>query len=268
MGLRCDRPAQLGSLLFSRSRLFGDNRSVICHGSVSARKSTSMETLVNSPSQVDRLRRAADGDPAAWTELIEPHRDRLRRLVALRLDSRLTGRVDASDVIQEAAIVAVRDLPNYLLKPDLPFFLWLRCLVGQALSLQHRVHLGVKARDAGREVRIYDGPMPSASSAALAAQLLGHDTRPSVAAARAERKMRLQEALDALDPIDREVLVLRHFEELSAGETARALGIERSAAGQRYLRALKRLKNLIGSSPGGGRDGRHERRLRQFRKLR
>ncbi len=108
-------------------------------------------------------------------------------MVALRLDRRLAGRVDASDVIQEAAIVAVRELPNYLLKPDLPFFVWLRTLVGQAICLHHRTHLGVKSRDAGREVRIYDGPVPGASSAALAAQLLGRDTRPSVAAARAER---------------------------------------------------------------------------------
>jgi RNA polymerase sigma-70 factor, ECF subfamily len=203
-------------------------------------------------SQVAELRLAADGDSAAWAKLIERHRARLRRMVALRLDRRLQGRVDASDVIQEAAIIAMRDLPNYLSKPDLPFFLWLRVLVGQAISLQHRVHLGVRARDAGREIRIYDGPMPGATSAALAAQLLGRDTRPSVASARAERKLRLQETLDSLDPIDREVLVLRHFEELSAEETARALGIERSAAGQRYLRALKRLKNLIGASPDGG----------------
>ena len=211
-----------------------------------------MEPPEPSHSQASRLARAAEGDTAAWAELIEPHRDRLRRMVALRLDRRLRGRVDASDVIQEAAIVAVRDLPSYLREPDLPFFLWLRVLVGQAITLQHRVHLGVQARDAGREVRIYHGPMPGATSAALAAQLLGRDTRPSVAAARAERKLRLQEALDALDPIDREVLVLRHFEELSAEETARALGIERSAAGQRYLRALKRLKTHIASTPDRG----------------
>ena len=200
----------------------------------------------------EQIRRAAEGDPDAWARLIEPHRGRLRRMVALRLDRRLAGRVDASDVIQEAAIVALRELPNYLLRPDLPFFVWFRVLVGQAISLHHRTHLGVKARDAGREVRLYDGPMPGASSAALAAQLMGRDTQPSVAAVRAERKLRLQEALDALDPVDREVLVLRHFEELTAAETSAALGIERSAAGQRYLRALRRLKGLIGSGPDRG----------------
>ena len=213
---------------------------------------SSMETPEAESSQIEQIRRAAEGDSDAWARLIEPQRERLRRMVALRLDRRLAGRVDASDVIQEAAIVAVRELPNYLLKPDLPFFVWFRTLVGQAICLHHRIHLGVKSRDAGREVRIYDCPIPGASSAALAAQLLGRDTRPSVAAMRAERQLRLQEALDSLDPIDREVLVLRHFEELSAGEAAAALGIERSAAGQRYLRALRRLKGLIGSSPNGG----------------
>src|SRR5262249_36630393 len=162
---------------------------------------------------------------ALWSALLEAHRGRLRRMVALRLDRRLLGRVDPSDVIQEACLEAARALPKYLERPELPFYLWLRWLTGMTLQAQHRKHLCVAAR----EVRLVDGPIPSASSAALAAQLLGHDTRPSVAAIRAERKLRLQEALDALDPIDREVLVLRHFEELTAEETARVLGIERSA---------------------------------------
>jgi RNA polymerase sigma-70 factor (ECF subfamily) len=211
-----------------------------------------MESPEESTHETSRLRRAADGDQAAWAELIAPHRARLRRMVALRLDQRLLGRVDASDVIQEALISAARELPSYVRQPELPLFLWLRGLVGQAIALEHRKHLGVQARDPRREVRIFDGPIPGASSAALAAQLLGRDTRPSVAAIRAERKLRIQEALDALDPIDREVLVLRHFEELSSEETARALGLERSAASHRYLRALKRLKGLIGSSPDAG----------------
>jgi RNA polymerase sigma-70 factor (ECF subfamily) len=198
------------------------------------------------------LRLAAEGDTAAWAALLEAHRGRLRRMVAVRLDRRLLGRVDPSDVIQEASLEAARALPKYLERPDLPFFLWLRWLTGMALQVQHRKHLGVAARDASREVRLVDGPIPGASSAALAAQLLGRDTRPSDAAIRAERKLRLQEALDTLDPIDREVLVLRHFEELSAEETARVLAIDRSAASKRYMRALKRLKDQIGSRPDGG----------------
>ena len=201
---------------------------------------------------LEPLRRAAEGDQAAWAELLGRHRNRLRRMVALRLDRRLLGRIDPSDVLQEASLEAARALPRYLERPELPFYLWLRWLTGMTLQALHRKHLGVGARDAAREVRIYDGPLPGATSAALAAQLLGHDTRPSVAAARAERKLRLQEALDALDPIDREVLVLRHFEELTAEETARVIGIERSAASKRYMRALKRLKDAISASPDGG----------------
>ena len=106
-------------------------------------------------------------------------------------------------------------------------------------------------RDAGREVSLYRGTMPEASSAALAAQLLGHATRPSEAAIRAEVKIRLQEALNAMDPIDREVLALRHFEQLTPAETAQVLGIKEKAAGMRYLRALKRLKDILTGLPGG-----------------
>ena len=211
-----------------------------------------MRTADKSSDDAERLRRASEGDQAAWAELLGRHRDRLRRMVALRLDRRLMGRIDPSDVLQEASLQAVKALPKYLEGPDLPFYLWLRWLAGMTLQALHRKHLGVGARAAAREVRIEAGPIPCASSAALAAQLLGRDTRPSVAAARAERKLRLQETLDALDPIDREVLVLRHFEELTAEETARVIGIERSAASKRYMRALKRLKDAIDASPDGG----------------
>jgi RNA polymerase sigma-70 factor (ECF subfamily) len=211
-----------------------------------------MGTRDEAADEADQVRRAAEGDQAAWAELLGRHRARLRRMVALRLDRRLVGRLDPSDVLQVAALEAARALPRYVKRPELPFFLWLRWLTGMALQAEHRKHLGVQARDVGREVRIFDVPMPGATSAALAAQLLGHDTRPSVAAARAERKLRLQEALDALDPIDREILNLRHLEELTTEETARVLGVERSTASKRHMRALRRLKHLIGTSPDGG----------------
>jgi RNA polymerase sigma-70 factor (ECF subfamily) len=203
------------------------------------------------PGEADRLRRAAGGDPAAWGELLDPHRTRLRRMVALRLDKRLRGRVDPSDVIQEACLEAARSLPTYLERPELPFFLWLRWLTGMSLQLAHRKHLGVQARDAGREVSADAGRVPEATSAALAAQLLGHDTRASVAAIRAERKLRLSEALDGMDAIDREILALRHFEQLSNGECARVLEITPAAATKRHLRAVKRLKEILTSLPGG-----------------
>jgi RNA polymerase sigma-70 factor (ECF subfamily) len=194
---------------------------------------------------------AAQGDQAAWAELIGRHHARLRRMVALRLDRRLQGRVDPSDVIQDACLDAAKALPTYLERPELPFFLWLRWLTGMTLNLVHRQHLGVRARDAGREVSLHRGPLPEATSAALAAQLLGRDTRPSAALLRAERKIRLQEALNAMDPLDREVLVLRHFEELTNAETARTLQINESAASKRYIRALRRLKEILAGMPGG-----------------
>jgi RNA polymerase sigma-70 factor (ECF subfamily) len=118
----------------------------------------------------------------------------------------------------------------------------------------HRHHLGVQMRDAGLEISLGHATMPAASSAALAAQLLGQDTRPSEAAIRAERRVQLQDALNRLDPIDREVLALRHFEQLSRGECARLLGINEVAVSKRYFRALKRLKEILSSLPGGAGD--------------
>jgi RNA polymerase sigma-70 factor (ECF subfamily) len=106
-------------------------------------------------------------------------------------------------------------------------------------------------RDAGREVSLYRDALPAASSAALAGRLLGRLTSPSQAAIRAERVIRLQEALNSLDPVDREVLALRHFEQLTAAETARVLGISEEAAAKRYIRALKRLKQILARMPGG-----------------
>ena len=197
------------------------------------------------------LRRAAQGDQAAWGALLVRSRDRLRRMVALRLDRRLQGRVDPSDIIQEAYIDASARLAEYARQPDMPFFLWLRFLTGQRLLRVHRQHLGAEMRDVAREVSLYRGALPAATSAALAAQLLGRDTRPSEAAVRAERSIRLQEALNSMDPLDREVLALRHFEQLSNGEAARVLGLQESAAAKRYVRALKRLRLILDARPGG-----------------
>src|SRR5205807_7054554 len=124
-------------------------------------------------------------------------------------------------------------------------------LTGQKLLELHRHHLGTHMRDASREVSLYRGAVPETSSAALADQLLGRDPRPSEAAVRAEMKLRLEEALNTLEPLDREVLALRHFEQLSNTETAQVLGLATSAASKRYLRALKRLKEILASMPGG-----------------
>jgi RNA polymerase sigma-70 factor (ECF subfamily) len=172
-------------------------------------------------------------------------------MVALRLDARLHGRIDPSDVIQETYLEASARLAEYLRNPSMPFFLWLRFLAGQKLVTLHRHHLGRQMRAAGREVSLYRGRSPEASSATLAAELLGHEIRPSEAAIRAELKVRVQEALDGMDPLDREILALRHFEQLTLAETAQVLKITESGACRRHMRALKRLKEILSDLPGG-----------------
>jgi RNA polymerase sigma-70 factor (ECF subfamily) len=186
------------------------------------------------------LRLAAAGDGASWEALVGRSRPRLRRMSAFRLDQRLRGRLDLSDLLQDAYLEAWQSLGGYLRRPEIPFFLWLRGLAGHKVRALHRHHLGAQRRDPRREVSIRGGAMPETTTA-IAAVLLGDLTRASEAAMRLELKARLQEALDAMDPIDREVLALRHFEQLSPAETARVLGIKESAAGKRYVRALRRL---------------------------
>jgi RNA polymerase sigma-70 factor (ECF subfamily) len=205
----------------------------------------------HNPDDERLLKQALAGEPAALNAIFARHRERLRRMVQMRLDWRLQGRIDASDVIQDTCLEATRRLADYLANPAMPLFLWLRFLVGERLLLLHRQHLGVKMRDARREVSLYSDALPEASSAALAAQLLGEHTSPSEAAVRAEQLLRLQEAVNRLDVLDREVLSLRHFEQLSRAETAQVLGIEEGAAAKRYIRALKRLKDTLAGMPGG-----------------
>jgi RNA polymerase sigma-70 factor, ECF subfamily len=212
-----------------------------------------MGTLMDqTPNEVTHLiNRLRAGDRQALGELFHGYRERLRRMVELRMDSRLRTRLDASDVLQEAYLDLAGDLEAYRADPKLPPLLWMRLHVGRRLTLLHRRHLGTAMRDAGLEISLYREALPQASSAALAAMLLGRHTSPTQAAQRAERLLRIQEALNTLDPIDREVLALKHFEELSRAETAEVLGISPEAAAKRYFRALKRLKEVLASMPGG-----------------
>jgi RNA polymerase sigma-70 factor (ECF subfamily) len=196
------------------------------------------------------IEQALTGNREAMSVLLDRYRARLRRMVEIRMDTRLQARFDASDVIQEAYVEVAERLDQYLNDPKLPLFLWLRLIVGERLTRLHRQHLGTRMRDAGLEISLYRGALPAASSAALAAQLLGRHTSPTQAAVRAERILRLQEALNTLEPMDREILSLRHFEELTAAETARVLEIEEAAAAKRYFRALKRLKQVLDAMPG------------------
>jgi len=194
----------------------------------------------------DLLEQAARGDARSLQELFGRYQGRLKRMVTLRLDPRVQRRIDASDIVQEAYLEVSQKLDDYLRNPKLPFHLWLRLVTGQKLALAHRQHLGVKARDASREISLHGGTYPAASSAALAARLMGKLTTPSQAALKAELRLRIQAALNSMDAIDREVLTLRHFEQLTNAETAMVLGIKEPAACNRYVRALERLRGILG----------------------
>jgi len=195
-------------------------------------------------SSEDLLQRAVAGDAQARAALFALYRDRLKSMVRLRMDRRLSGRIDASDVVQEAYLDYDRRFGDFTAKPGQPFYLWLRQLAGQRLIDLHRMHLGAQMRDAGREISIFRG-MPEASSASLAAQLIGRVTSASQAAAKAEIRLKVQQALNNLDEVDREVLTLRHFEQLINEEVAEVLGLSKQAASNRYVRALKRVKELL-----------------------
>ena len=205
---------------------------------------------MNDSTTDDLVQKAQHGDDAALGTLFSRYRDRLRKMVLLRLDRRLYGRLDASDVLQEAYLDVARRFPQYAAAPTVPVYLWLRALAGQRLIDLHRQHLGAHMRDAALEVSLYRGALPQASSASLAQQLLTGLTSPTQAAVRAELQIHLQEALNDLDPLDREVVVLRHFEELNNIETAQVLGIEPPAASKRYIRAIRRLKAVLDNRPG------------------
>src|SRR6516162_4095589 len=210
-----------------------------------------MDSMRDDPTNDELLTAARNGDEHALAVLVERHRERLERMVRLRMDRRLQGRVDPADVVQDAYVAIRSKFAQYKTDSQLPFFLWLRLEVGQKLVDLHRFHLGAQMRDAGQEVSLHRGALPQVTSLSLAEHLLGKLTPASHAAMRVELKLRVQEALNGMDPHDREVLILRHFEELSNAETAQVLGIKSSAAVNRYVRALKRLKEVFQGMPGG-----------------
>jgi RNA polymerase sigma-70 factor (ECF subfamily) len=192
----------------------------------------------------------AAGDEQALADLFDRHRYRLRQMVRLRLDRRLQGRLDPSDVLQEAFLDLVAELPTFAQKQKLPLFLWMRLVTGQRLMQIHRRHLGTQMRDAARDISLYRGGIPQADSISLAAQLLGRFTSAGHAVIRAEVQLQLQEALDSMDKVDREIIALRNFEELDNREASEVLGLSPEAARKRYVRALKRLQSELRRFPG------------------
>jgi RNA polymerase sigma-70 factor (ECF subfamily) len=190
----------------------------------------------------------ADGGVPDSGSLFDRHAERLRRTVRLRLDRRLFGIVDSSGVLRMAREEALRRHAE-LAGPDCPDpFLWLRRITGEVLARLHRDRLGPDVRG---DISLYRGALPEATSVSLAAQLLGRGgSEDDKAAVRAEQKLLLQEALNAMDPLDREVLTLRHCEQLSNDETATVLGISRARASESYIRALKRITVILAALPG------------------
>jgi RNA polymerase sigma-70 factor (ECF subfamily) len=196
---------------------------------------------------LDRLR---SGDEQALGELFGLYRERLWRMLSVRLDPRLASRVDPDDVLQEAFLDVARRVGEYLDNPSVPFYVWLRFLTVQRMHMVQRVHLGSQMRDVEREATLPQDGRALASSESMAGQLVSHMTSPSQAAIRHELQGRLRAALDEMDPLDREVLALRHYEELANHEVAEVLGITPDAASKRHLRALKRLKDILTDQAG------------------
>jgi RNA polymerase sigma-70 factor (ECF subfamily) len=193
-------------------------------------------------------------DACAIAELFAGYRERLRGIVALRLDKRLQGRLDPSDVVQDAYVEATRRFHEYTGQSALSPYLWLRLLTMQQLQLVHRQNLNVQARDARREVAIASATYSEVSSEALALRILDSTSTPSESVARLEAQARLQAALETLDAVDREMLALRHFEQLSNAEAAQLLGLRQGTASQRYYRALGRLRETLDATIHGWED--------------
>jgi RNA polymerase sigma-70 factor, ECF subfamily len=193
------------------------------------------------PSEQELLDLARQGREEAVAQLLARHRDPIRRAILLRLDRRVTARIDASDVLQDTYVEAVRRLPDYLANPPLPFELWLRWLAREQVLMCHRRHLGADKRAATREV----GPLPADSSAQFVGGMVGRGSSPSQHLAAVELAERLRLALQQLSEEERDLILWRHFEQLTNRETAQLLQITEAAAGKRYLRALERLRDLL-----------------------
>lgn len=190
------------------------------------------------------LLRVAEGDDDARERLLDRHRHRLRGMVAIYLDRRLAARVDPSDVVQEALADAAQRLSVYVRERPLPFYPWLRQFAWQRLLQLHRHHIGAHRRSVDREVR-WDMALPDRSADALADHLMASGTSPSRLLIRDELRGRVQAALDRLVQPDREILLMRHLEGMSAAEIGSVLEISAGAVRVRLLRALTRLRALL-----------------------
>jgi len=202
-----------------------------------------------SDNEFDLLPRVKDGDTVALAKAFELSRDRLHTIVRFRIDRRLAGRVDADDILQEAYLNAAKRCAHVEGESDDALFIWLRLITIQTMADVYRRHVGAQKRDAGREARLKAPGDGATTSMSLAAGLVGGLTSPTGAIRRIERAEQLAAALDQMNDVDREVIALRHFEELTNQEVAAVLGIEQKAASIRYVRALRRLKDVLAEFP-------------------
>lgn len=209
--------------------------------------------MTSDPNDNDALLdQARRGEPGAVDRLLDRHRSPLRRMIGLRLDPALAGRLDASDVVQEVLLEASRRLAGYLKNPAMPFPLWLRHLARDHIIDAHRKHRKAQRRSLDREQPIVPAAFADRSSIELAAQFFDQEPTPAAAVLRRELERRLVDAVAGLEEDDREVIVMRHFEQLSNQEAAAELGLTEAAASMRYLRALRRLRTLLGTADSSG----------------
>jgi RNA polymerase sigma-70 factor, ECF subfamily len=187
------------------------------------------------------LERVKNGDASAFEELFKRHRAQLHKAIAMRMDRRVAARVDASDVLQETYMEAVKRFPSYLQQEKMPFSLWLLWIAREKVLGLHRRHLGAAKRSAQHEVPL----MPVDSSAELVSALIGQLPSPSQELAKAELAEQLRQAMERLDDDDRDLIIWRHFEQLSTRDMAMLLNITEAAANKRCLRAVEQLRKFL-----------------------
>ena len=198
------------------------------------------------------LKNAGDGDADAVNRLMERHRRSLRRMVEMRLDRALAKRVDANDVVQDVLLEASQRLADYIRDSKMPFHLWLRHLARDRIIDVHRQHRVAAKRSLDREQPLVAPAGLDRSTMELAAELCAAGRTPASEAAWRELQVRFQQAVDLLDEQDREIVQMRHAEQLSNSEVATALGLSPPAASMRYLRAIRRLKIVLDEATSTG----------------
>jgi RNA polymerase sigma-70 factor, ECF subfamily len=207
--------------------------------------------LSNPPETQALLDQARRGETEAVERLLTIHREPLRRMIGLRLDPALAARVDASDVVQDVLLEAHRRLADYLRNPTMPFHLWLRHIAKDHVIDAHRRHRQAQRRSLDREQPVMPAALADHSSFELAAQLVDPELTPATAAIRHELQQRINAAVAELPEDDREIILMRHGEQLSNQEVAAALELSEAAASMRYLRAVRRLRAALLPEPGG-----------------